>query len=128
MINYILLIDDNHIDNFINKTVITKCKITDSIIVKTSAIDALDYLEKTDNEFPNIIFLDIRMPIMDGFQFLKIFEKFSEKNRKNTSVYMLSSSTHQEDVDLAMSFPFVKKFLNKPLGVALVNNLLTNYA
>lgn len=123
MINSILLIDDNNIDNYINKAVITKLNITENIIVKLSAIDALDYLNSLTEEFPQIIFLDIRMPIMDGFGFLREFEKIALDKRENCIVYMLSSSTNEEDITTAKSFSCVKKYLNKPLRLEVVKEL-----
>jgi CheY-like chemotaxis protein len=126
MINSILLIDDNNIDNYINRAVLNKLNIAENIIVKTSTIDALAFLNslKEGLKFPQIIFLDIRMPLMDGFGFLKEFEKFPLNKRENYSVYILSSSTNDDDINTAKSFSSVKKYLNKPLQVDVVKNLI----
>lgn len=123
MKNTILLIDDNNIDNYINKAILKKLDIAKNIIVKTSAIDALAFLDSLNEEFPKIIFLDIRMPIMDGFGFLTEFEKFPLDKRDNSSIYMLSSSTNQGDINASKKFSSVKKYLNKPLRVDVVKDL-----
>jgi CheY-like chemotaxis protein len=119
----ILLIDDNNIDNYINKAILSKTHTAKNITVKTSAIDALEYLNTLTEEFPEIIFLDIRMPIMDGFGFLNEFEKIPLTIRQNTAIYMLSSSTNEEDINKATSYESVKKYLNKPLQLESVKDL-----
>lgn len=123
MINTILLIDDNNIDNYVNIAILNKLDIAKNIIVKTSAIDALAFLNSINEEFPQIIFLDIRMPIMDGFGFLMEFEKFPMDKRENCSIYMLSSSTNENDINTSKKFSCVKKYLNKPLRVDVVKDL-----
>jgi CheY-like chemotaxis protein len=63
------------------------------------------------------------MPVMDGFGFLEEFMSFSEANNNQCSVIMLSSSNDQKDIDRAMQYPVVKKFLTKPLELETLTNL-----
>src|SRR5688500_13011764 len=92
---FTLLIDDNEIDNYINKQIIKTTNFSEEIIVHQAATEALDFLksllEKKAN-LPDIIFLDIMMPVMDGFEFLQEFEKLSGQIGDKCKVIMLSSS------------------------------------
>lgn len=120
----VMLIDDNEIDNFVSGEIIKDCQYAEQIIEMTSARDALDYLKNTDsNEIPEIIFLDIRMPVMDGFDFLDQFVKIPEEVRAHCSVIMLTSSTDIKDIDRALKYPVVKKFLAKPLRETMLASL-----
>lgn len=123
---HVLLIDDNIIDSYITKRIITKSKKAQKINVQESAIDALKFLDTLKNnpeEFPDNIFLDIQMPEMNGFGFLEAFKKFPEAIRNQCRVIMLTSSNDQEDIDRSFQYPFVKKFLTKPLSLGMLEDL-----
>lgn len=115
---HILLIDDNDIDNFISHHIISKAKIAERITIKSSAIEALEFLNELKDDFeqfPDFIFLDIAMPLMDGFGFLNEAVKFPKIIQNQCFVAMLSSSVNQNDIKRSMQYPFVKKYFNKPL-------------
>ncbi len=123
---HVLLIDDNEIDNYISKIMIKRKNITEKISVAASAIEALEYLETLLNkpeEFPDVIFLDINMPQMDGFGFLEEYLKFPEHVTANVSVYMLTSSSDPNDIERATQNPMVKKYFSKPLTESVLNEL-----
>lgn len=125
-LKHVLLIDDNEIDNYISKIMITRKNLTEKISVAASAIEALDYLETLLNkpeEFPDVIFLDINMPQMDGFGFLEEYSKFPEHVTANGSVYMLTSSSDPNDIERATQNPMVKKYFSKPLTESVLNEL-----
>ena len=115
----VLLVDDNDIDNFINERIITSSFFSEKVEVKTSAQAALDFLKKNATNadvLPQVIFLDLNMPVMDGFAFLTEFDKMPDNVKKSCKVIVLSSSISPEDINKASTNPFVVKYLNKPLA------------
>ncbi len=116
----ILIIEDNETDRYIAKRMIQKYHFSEETIIKESAPKALEYLLSIFNipeSMPQLIFLDIRMPEMDGFGFLEEYAKFPVTIKTNCVILMLSSSLNEDDYRLAESSPYVKRFLNKPLNI-----------
>jgi CheY-like chemotaxis protein len=114
----VMLVDDNDTDNFISKRIIEITNFSDEVIVKNSGKSALDYLEQykeTPENLPEIIFLDINMPIVDGFVFLYEYEKFSNQIKDRCRVIILSSSDNKRDIDKIVNNDYVIKFVTKPL-------------
>ncbi|CAN5461862.1 response regulator [soil metagenome] len=114
----VLLIDDNEIDNFINERMITSSHFATTVEVKNSADAALNFLRnlKEGDEIPKIIFLDLNMPIKDGFVFLSEFDVLSDLIRSTCKIVVLSSSISPEDINKASTNPHVFKYVNKPLN------------
>src|SRR5436190_552597 len=111
----VMLVDDNELDNFINKKLLESEKFADNVLVHQSAQSALDELKNLENnsdKFPNIIFLDIMMPHMDGFGFLEEFGKLNDGLKKNSKIVMLSTSESFKDLNKANQSRYVYKFLN----------------
>lgn len=119
----ILLIDDNRVDNYITRHLLLKNRIAENIVVKTSGIEALRFLEDIRNEpdqIPDYIFLDIRMPVMDGFEFLDEYVLLPDTIKDKCDIFMLTSSVDQRDIERAAEYPCVKKFLRKPLDLNML--------
>ncbi|MBS1486994.1 MAG: response regulator [Bacteroidetes bacterium] len=118
----VMLIDDNEIDNLINQKMIEAAAVTDHIYTHTGAKSAIEFLknmEKMDlaeKVLPDVIFLDIDMPLMDGFQFLDEFENLSPLTRKKCKIVMLTSSINPQDFNRSKKYPNVRLYLNKPLS------------
>lgn len=113
----VLLIDDNEIDILVNKKLIEGEKFAEQVSSAFSAAEALKALKANAGKpsFPELIFLDIIMPMMDGFGFLDEFAKLPEEVTKNCKIIMLSNTESFKDLNRANKSRFVYKFLNKPL-------------
>lgn len=119
--NSVLLIDDSEIDNLYNKGIIEKNGFCKTITTNTNARTALEEIKNTPAEsLPDVIFLDIMMPEMDGFSFLEEFSKLSSDIQKTCKIILLSSSDSFKDLNRANKNPLVRKFLNKPLTEKMV--------
>ncbi len=121
-----MLVDDNDTDNFISKRIIEITNFAKIVIVKSSGKSALDYLEENKENvgnIPKIIFLDINMPIVDGFVFLYEFEKFSDTVKDHCKVIILSSSDNKRDIDKIINNDYVIKFITKPLTEASLEEI-----
>jgi CheY-like chemotaxis protein len=119
----VMLVDDNEIDNLINQKMIEAANITEHIFTHTGARSAIEFLKnveklagKTDEILPDVIFLDIDMPLMDGFQFLDEFEKLQDRTKQKCKIVMLTSSINPQDVNKSKEYIYVKKYINKPLS------------
>jgi len=125
-VDLVMLVDDNDTDNFISKRIIEITKFAKNVEIKNSGKSALEYLdEHKDNpdKLPNIIFLDINMPIVDGFVFLYEFEKFSDIVKDKCKVIILSSSDNKRDIDKIVNNDHVIKFITKPLTENALNEI-----
>lgn len=117
-IGKVMLVDDNDTDNFISRRIIEITKFSEEVIVKNSGKGALDYLDENKEKpdaLPDIIFLDINMPIVDGFVFLYEYEKFGNTVKDKCRVIILSSSDNKRDIDKIVNNDYVIKFVTKPL-------------
>ena len=125
----VLLVDDNETDNFISARIIELTGFSDFTVVKNSGKEALDYLKENKNnpdQLPDLIFLDINMPIVNGFIFLYEFEKFSTVVKRKCKVCILSSSDNRKDIDKIVNNDHVIRFLTKPLTATALNELRIN--
>ena len=128
-IDLVMLVDDNDTDNFISKRIIEITKFAKRVEVKGSGKAALDYLRENQNNgenLPSLIFLDINMPIVDGFVFLYEFEKFNELVRNKCKVIILSSSDNKRDIDKIVNNNHVIKFITKPLTEVALDEIKLN--
>lgn len=117
-VDLVMLVDDNDTDNFISKRIIELAGYADRIEVKNSGKSALDYIKENQGQLgniPDLIFLDINMPVVDGFVFLYEFAKFPETVRNKTKVVILSSSDNKRDIDKIVNNNHVINFITKPL-------------
>lgn len=117
-----LLIDDNYIDNFVTRKILESGNFAERIIVQQSPTDALTALEHGIIK-PNVIFLDIRMPQMSGFEFLEEFEKLEMPDKESIKIFMLSSSLDPTDMSRSSGSKYVAQFVHKPLTYEALEEL-----
>jgi CheY-like chemotaxis protein len=108
-----LLIDDNYIDNFVTSRLLESTKFADSVVVRQSPSEAIESL-RTGDISPDVIFLDLRMPNMDGFEFLQEYDKL-DIVKEGVKVFMLSSSLDPTDLRRSHANKYITQFIHKPL-------------
>jgi CheY-like chemotaxis protein len=118
----VLLIDDDPIINHINKRLMEIHNVAQNIECCLSAEEALTYL-KNQADFPEIIFLDIQMPAMDGFEFLESYATLPESSKKNTRLIVLSSTDNHNELEKIHDNKAVYGFFSKPLAQAQIKSL-----
>ncbi|WP_207434222.1 response regulator [Sabulibacter ruber] len=129
-LNLILLVDDDETTNYLNKRLLTRMNITDQIEVVTNGEEALRYLTNAiDNNqpLPDLMFLDIKMPVMDGFEFLDQYHQLPESAQKCIVVMMLTSSASFYDLEKLKKYNAVQQHISKPLEEAHVREILQDY-
>jgi CheY-like chemotaxis protein len=110
--NNVLLVDDDYVSNFIAEHLLQKHKVAANVSFSRNGDEALKFLKET-KEFPELIFLDINMPVMDGFEFIEAFRKFNlDKNKTRIIIY--TSSFNAKDLEMLNSIGF-HDFIIKPL-------------
>ena len=116
-----LLIDDNPLDNFINNKLIERTHFAAEVVITERPSEALTLLREGKVK-PDIIFLDNRMPAMDGFQFLEEYDKLSI-DKDHTEIIMLSSSLNPLDIERAKHNKYVKSYFVKSLTPEMLMKL-----
>ncbi|WP_158769515.1 response regulator [Paraglaciecola sp. L1A13] len=110
----ILIVDDSDIDQFILKFMIEKYDADITILQAYDGKEALDILQGLDSQ-PELIFLDINMPRMNGHEFLKVYESLPQHD---SAVIMLSSSDEDSDKQQSLAYQSVKQYRTKPIAKA----------
>lgn len=131
----ILLIDDDETNNFLNERILKKLDIAENIRVFQHGKQALDYLyivaegqhESNAGYFrPELIFLDINMPVMDGFEFMEQFQKIDPEFRDGIKVVILTTSAHERDTEMVKKFQ-IAEYLNKPLTMTKIMEIIEKH-
>ena len=130
----ILLVDDDEITNYINSDIIKALDITEYISIANNGKEALEYLIKAHNSpeegyiIPDLIFLDINMPVMNGFQFLEDYYYLLGDKKLSTIVTMLTTSLIKEEVSRALDMVHVVKgYIEKPLTKEIIMEIYNKH-
>lgn len=128
MLHRILCVDDDPITLMLYKMVIAKSSFTEEIVTAKNGQEALDYYDNlnvnNDNCCPELVFLDLNMPVMGGWEFLDNFtaEKYDIFNQK-TKVIVLSSTIDPNDIEKSKKYPMVIDFMSKPVTKEMLEGL-----
>ena len=121
MIKSVLIVDDDNICNFLTINALKKAGVRGKIDVVLNGLEAIKKL-KENNSFPNLILLDINMPVMDGIDFLRNYK--SEGFEGKTKIAMYTSSIREIDKNQALEYEDVFDFINKPISQKKLINLI----
>ncbi|HYK77278.1 MAG TPA: response regulator [Daejeonella sp.] len=122
----ILIIDDSQIDLPVSALLLKNQLQSADIYLANSAASGLEWLKNHQNNLSDglIILLDVRMPEMDGFDFLNVYDLMPDQVKNNTCIILLSSTLDPYDLQKAQSNKYVKTILSKPLPVDELINLI----
>jgi CheY-like chemotaxis protein len=125
-LNCILLVDDDSITNFINERLIRKLNVTNDVKITVNGEEGIRYIKKQcdiGEICPELILLDINMPVMNGFEFIREFEKLEIRNKDKVKIIILTTSKNIKDVEVLKSLGNFE-FINKPLTEEKLFNCL----
>lgn len=125
----VVLIDDNETTIFLNNRLLTRLEVADNILTFSRAEQAFDALwgQQPDgapaHDMPELVFVDLKMPGMDGFEFLQRFNELPEAVRQQTVLTVLTTSMHAADTARVGQYPNIE-YLSKPLTEEKMEKLL----
>jgi CheY-like chemotaxis protein len=126
----IMLVDDDRNDNFFHEREIKKTDLSITVITKNSGIDALEYLKsmkKKNYIQPVLIFLDINMPCMNGWEFLEKYSLLDKEIQSEVMIVMLTTSVDPQDLARAKEWSFVSDYITKPLTKEILESIIKKY-
>lgn len=126
-IDLILLIDDDPHDNFFHQKVIEEADVSLDVQVAKNGLEAIKFLQScTDQGFgrPDLIFLDINMPKMNGWEFIEAYEQLEKEQQAKIVIVMLTTSLNPEEEERAEASQTVKDFRSKPLTVEMLHEIV----
>ena len=125
-LNCVMLIDDNEDDNFYHQIILREAGITDNVKVMESGEEALSFLRGT-NQVPELIFLDINMPRMNGWEFLDEYQKLQQQRKAEVVIIMLTTSLNPVDRTRSQKISEIKSFESKPLSPDMLEKIMAKY-
>ena len=126
MIKNLLLIDDDLIYTFVFPELVSQSGKVEHFHIENDGLNGLKYLQSCQ-EYPDLILLDLKMPVMDGFGFLEEYGQHFAHKLPNTIVVVMTSSIRQKDREEVMKHAFVSDFLSKPITESLLDHISEKY-
>jgi CheY-like chemotaxis protein len=125
MYDIIMCIDDDPITLMLFKKVVQKASFAKEIINTTNGEEAITFINSINNDKikPQLLFLDLNMPVMGGWEFLDLFNNSNYYRANNTKVIILTSTIDPEDISKARSYDNVIEFLSKPITIEMLDDL-----
>tara|TARA_B110000902_G_C14187753_1_gene542974 strand:- start:221 stop:634 length:414 start_codon:yes stop_codon:yes gene_type:complete len=124
------IIDDDTIYQFILTSIINKNRLAENILSFSDGEKAIQYFmdNKTNSEkIPDILFLDVNMPIMDGWMFIEEYARIKKEIIKKTAIFMLSSSVNPIDIERAGKIAEISDYIIKPIKLEEVKRIFDNH-
>lgn len=133
-LEFILLVDDDEATNFLNQRIIRKADLNAEVQVALNGKDALEFLTNTgkfadEKVLPQagLIFLDINMPGMNGWEFLEAYKQLPQEQTRRIKILMLTTSINPDEEKKAVDIPEVKGFIHKPLTAEKLERAINVY-
>ena len=126
-LNCILLIDDDPDDNEFHQIIIKEMDIVNCIDIVVNGVEALAYLKKENSVPPELIFLDINMPKMNGWEFLEQYKYLDAKQKARVLIVILTTSANPDDMKRAKEIEEVTGFETKPLSKEILTEILQQH-
>lgn len=131
-LDLVMLIDDDNTTNYLNERLLKEMRVSKKIVVMKNGKEAIDYLKAAATggngvKSPDLIFLDIKMPVMDGFSFLEAYQKEGLDMTDQVIILMLTSSASFYDLERLRNYNKVKQHFSKALTRHDVREIMREY-
>jgi CheY-like chemotaxis protein len=121
------IVDDDEVYKFFVKKILKIKKLADDVLTFADGEEAFNYINENKQnleKLPDIIFLDINMPIMDGFQFMEEYTKIKAKIAKKITIYMITSSIDPIDLERSKKYVEISDFITKPISAEVLQRII----